>query len=1271
MKELFQDLRNISEKENSDGQAASSSYKHLVKNVQHLQSLLPEDLQSQAEDRWAEVYSEFDDEQMQDVHASPVVAHARTLESGFEEAAQKFKNSLPNSIPLDEILKVISSDDFHDITDRIQAEQGDRNELRNLAKIGLYVERLTGYISIIDGIIDGNSGILALLWGPIAFLLQLAEISGNVYDSLIGAFVEVGEILPDFQASASMLEGNNDAREITVLFFKDLLDIYREALEPFSRHNWLHLFDYLWPKHHANISRIVGHIERLARLMGTEICIEHIHQEQEFRKSALQSFKEQQRKMRRQEYHRILTFFNPGRYDKTLYHLDVLRCQETGTWLNNDHIFTQWFERSEGGAQTLWLRGIPGAGKTVLCSAIIRRFTHMQAKTAFVFITYGDNEISALSTIYSLVFQLAEGDEEAMDIVCGSGCEGSSSDLTAAGNLLCTLVKHCITPVYLVIDGLDEISKSERGRLITELLRQAEMCKELRIILSSRPESDLMHLLNNKTAMIQVHDHNMGSIKNYINERCQHIFQTHRIYPDAETEFRQILAPLADRAGGMFLYAKLVMGMVETMHDLSEMREELKILPKSLDAAYHRIIVRSVRHKDGRRAEKAHLLLGWIACSSVSITIEEAQQALAIRPSNPDQVFTPAVKLDVVDILGPIVEVVDNGIRFVHFTAKEYISSPHLGTDLIDTTKATLELAMRCIDYLCQRHHDPDLSSEERSEKVCTGQYGFHAFATKMWFELVRQYFQLTKPEDPPVELIGSIQMLWRVRGRGAESQNESEEKDKDETRGNTNNEAVFESLGAKQPALYQILCRVSWFRDWSFLFTGSVNKESHKDINDPFTISDTSRLIQQAFNDTLCRSPKGWLTSGKPGCHKNCARILDYYGERPFKCGFPQCNFWRYGFWDLRSRDEHKRSHDKPIKCDVPGCEFGFIGFSSERTRNNHLQKFHQSDPPPRSFDTNNIPSDEIQDILLDFVKSNQVEAVKEALGVFQDALQDDIFRDELMKLAASEASEAMLQLLADPADFQEGEPVSQRVTIYLKESIKARNENTLRYFLDKLRPIIRGKEGSFGRDIEDHVTGILPIPTLLLSQWFDGVKIWSDWFRRGLLVSPGPIENVVETKIRHRFDDDNTIRAAASHPTGDEQLIYLWEHSGVLSVIKSIPKWTSQTLRKVAGSGFSIPLAKWLLKNGACVNEELVRDTNASALQRAAKSTSPEAAEMMQFLLQNGADPYASMRGRHGRKQKKICEEDGAKGIQKHTGMTWDEFIKANSCEVIERDC
>lgn len=171
-----------------------------------------------------------------------------------------------------------------------------------------------------------------------------------------------------------------------------------------------------------------------------------------------------------------------------------------------------------------------------------------------------------------------------MDVVCESMGEDLKRNLTAAKDLLRSLILHAGS-VYLVIDGIDEISQSERGRMITELLELVDSCDGLRVIISSRPEADLMRALDDTTVAIQVHENNEKNIECYVEESTQRMFKARRVLRRDQDEIRKLLAPIARRANGMFLYARLIMKMTASMYDLSEIRNELAVLPENLDDA--------------------------------------------------------------------------------------------------------------------------------------------------------------------------------------------------------------------------------------------------------------------------------------------------------------------------------------------------------------------------------------------------------------------------------------------------------------------------------------------------------------------------------------------------------------------------------------------------------------------------------------------------------------------------------------------------------------
>jgi hypothetical protein len=98
--------------------------------------------------------------------------------------------------------------------------------------------------------------------------------------------------------------------------------------------------------------------------MRTDIHIEQIQQEYEFRKDALEGFKTQARVALQQEFDRVMTSLNPPKYDDTLYRLRGLRFRKTGVWLFMNETFTEWFNSSQE-TPILWIKGIPGAGRHI------------------------------------------------------------------------------------------------------------------------------------------------------------------------------------------------------------------------------------------------------------------------------------------------------------------------------------------------------------------------------------------------------------------------------------------------------------------------------------------------------------------------------------------------------------------------------------------------------------------------------------------------------------------------------------------------------------------------------------------------------------------------------------------------------------------------------------------------------------------------------------------------------------------------------------------
>ena len=179
---------------------------------------------------------------------------------------------------------------------------------------------------------------------------------------------------------------------------------------------------------------------------------------------------------------------------------------------------------------------------------------------------------------------------------------------------------------------------------------------------------------------------------------------------------------------------------------------------------------------------KTRNILGWIGCSPTPLKIHELEQALLVGVEDVQSSARVSSSLNIVELCGPIVEVVDGYVQFVHFTVKEYASkaiNPKTQSLLanllryifdpsidgyIDYTEATLSLTKCCIWYLCNSHHDAWITDDEITSNIISGDYRLHDYAVTMWLDLVKHYVSLNESKPLSSELIRALECLMTER---------------------------------------------------------------------------------------------------------------------------------------------------------------------------------------------------------------------------------------------------------------------------------------------------------------------------------------------------------------------------------------------------------------------------------------------------------------------------------------------------------------------------
>lgn len=308
--------------------------------------------------------------------------------------------------------------------------------------------------------------------------------------------------------------------------------------------------------------------------------------------------------------------------------------------------------------------------------------------------------------------------------------------------------------------------------------------------------------------------------------------------------------------------------------------------------------------------------------------------------------------------------------------------------------------------------------------------------------------------------------------------------------------------------------------------------------------------------------------------------------------------------------------------------CAYAEGGFVSRKMRDDHY-KDHIATGPQEISHTENPEPDEIQPLLFDLVKADKVEAVRSLLCQFE-ALPREIKR-AIRDCAASFGSAAIIDLIepftgAFPADA-------------LRSSIRARNIDLFKHLLSRSKNYRDRQYPRYSSLVGEVLES-------------DSEEIFESW------VSYIDYDRNIDQSTRNKlpwgvpFAGYQAIMATARNFGRENLLFTLWEKADIFKSLNR--EYLGSAVVYVASSTCSVRLAEYLVSHGAEVDFRRSK-LYLTALQMAARHTSAAAAEMMKYLLLQGADPEAKAK----RARLSIRDEKGAKGIAKWLGMSWDELV------------
>ncbi|ORY15989.1 hypothetical protein BCR34DRAFT_144457 [Clohesyomyces aquaticus] len=379
---------------------------------------------------------------------------------------------------------------------------------------------------------------------------------------------------------------------------------------------------------------------------------------------------------------------------------------QTGEYILEDHVYQCWKTGRPIGhqsleatmiapesPQTLFVKGKPGYGKTVLSSLLIRDLQECSIFLAsgnstqnidpVLFYHFSSERKDCCGPYYALRAVLAQfvhrlrfskdmADKIAvlMDIDSGGQLQASDEEVAAALSLLLKWAPGMV----LVFDAVDECDDSTR---FLELLQELSASSYTKLLLLSRPSLEIPRQLQHLTLYLQP-KWNLPDIRLYLEPELQ--LMQGRGFINSSISASDMAGRLATRAEGMFLWAYLIIQYLNCRALSPKERLEAILetgVVEGLNNVYGKIL-QILGRGYLRERENVRKIFGLLVVAFRPLLVTELQFAVAINPgtvtepSNLIAEFQESLPI----ICGALVEVQeDNTVRFIHSSFRDLLVS--------------------------------------------------------------------------------------------------------------------------------------------------------------------------------------------------------------------------------------------------------------------------------------------------------------------------------------------------------------------------------------------------------------------------------------------------------------------------------------------------------------------------------------------------------------------------------------------------------------------
>ena len=386
----------------------------------------------------------------------------------------------------------------------------------------------------------------------------------------------------------------------------------------------------------------------------------------------------------------------------------------TGHWLTATETYQKWHTGNADGL--LWIRGIPGSGKSVFAAMLADALAREGHPVLFFFfrqiIDANHEPVNMLRDWLDQVLEYSPPLQQDLKAYIDEDRRDLNRHLESIGtdqlwDHLKTALAH-LPRVYLVADALDEMGRGNDECL--KALARLGLWRpgQVKVLLTSRPVNTVEAPLR-EFPMLRIR------LEERLVDTDIATFVQHSLASSAiPAEDRALVeAAVPGRANGLFLYAKLAMDAF--LKPDAEVRQVLGKLPADLNAMYTNLLAEHAK-TSGVSEDTQRLLLCWVTHAIRPLRLLEMAEMLRVtyygKTLSADTEDLMSAKALVRAACGPLLEIhPDETVSVVHHSLTEFLrgstrsaaDEPPVGSSsfpILMPGPTNEQLALSCIHYL-------------------------------------------------------------------------------------------------------------------------------------------------------------------------------------------------------------------------------------------------------------------------------------------------------------------------------------------------------------------------------------------------------------------------------------------------------------------------------------------------------------------------------------------------------------------------------------------